>query len=119
MCVITEGPAARRLTQLDEADRKAAVIGELVDRFGSKANAPLEFHEQNWTTERYSGGGMISHAPTGVLTEFGYTLRAALRSHPLGRHGELGHHVRVDRRCDPLRRARRGRGDRGRLGAPT
>ncbi|MCV7088605.1 flavin monoamine oxidase family protein [Mycobacterium interjectum] len=76
MCVITEGPAARGLTRMDEADRKAAVIGELVDRFGSKANSPLEFHEQNWTTERYSGGGMISHAPTGVLTEFGYTLRA-------------------------------------------
>jgi monoamine oxidase len=75
MCVITEGPAARRLTKLDEAERKAAVVAELVDRFGDKAKAPLEFHEQNWTVERYSGGGMIGHAPTGVLTEFGYTLR--------------------------------------------
>jgi monoamine oxidase len=75
MCVITEGPAARRLTKLDEAERKAVVIGELVDRFGSKAKAPQEFHEQNWTLERYSGGGMIGHAPPGVLTEFGYTLR--------------------------------------------
>jgi monoamine oxidase len=75
MCVITEGPAARRLTQLDEAERKTLIIGELVDRFGSKAKAPLEFHEQNWTVERYSGGGMIAHAPTGVLTEYGYTLR--------------------------------------------
>jgi monoamine oxidase len=75
MCVITEGPAARRLTNLDEAERKALVIGELVDRFGSKAKVPVEFHEQNWTTDRYSGGGMIGHAPTGVLTEYGYTLR--------------------------------------------
>jgi monoamine oxidase len=75
MCVITEGRAARRLTELDEAERKAVIIGELVDRFGSKAKAPLEFHEQNWTTDRYSGGGMIGHAPPGVLTEFGYTLR--------------------------------------------
>jgi monoamine oxidase len=25
--------------------------------------------------ERYSGGGMLSHAPTGVLTEFGHALR--------------------------------------------
>jgi monoamine oxidase len=75
MCVITEGPAARGLVKLDEAERKAVVIRELVDRFGGKANAPLEFHEQNWAVERYSGGGMISHAPTGVLTEFGYTLR--------------------------------------------
>jgi monoamine oxidase len=75
MCVITEGPAARRLTKLDEAERKAIIIGEVVDRFGSRAKAPLEFHEQNWTVERYSGGGMLSHAPTGVLTQFGYTLR--------------------------------------------
>jgi monoamine oxidase len=75
MCIITEGPAARRLTKLDEAERKAAFIGELVDRFGDKAKTPLELHEQNWTVERYSGGGMIGHAPTGVLTEFGYTLR--------------------------------------------
>jgi monoamine oxidase len=75
MCIITEGPAARRLTKLDEAERKAVFIGELVDRFGSKAKTPLELHEQNWTVERYSGGGMIGHAPTGVLTQFGYTLR--------------------------------------------
>ncbi|MDT5349659.1 MAG: monoamine oxidase [Mycobacterium sp.] len=76
ICVITEGPAARGLTRLDEADRKAAVIGELVDRFGQKASAPVEYHEQNWSIERYSGGGMISHAPTGVLTEYGPALRA-------------------------------------------
>lgn len=75
MCVISEGPAARRLTKLDQAGRKAVIIDELVDRFGNKAKDHREFHEQNWTVERYSGGGMISHAPTGVLTEFGYTLR--------------------------------------------
>ncbi|BBY02173.1 flavin monoamine oxidase family protein [Mycobacterium seoulense] len=75
MCVISEGPAARRLTKLNEAERKAALVGELVDRFGEKARTPQEYHEQNWTIERYSGGGMIGHAPTGVLTEFGYTLR--------------------------------------------
>ncbi|OBH87200.1 monoamine oxidase [Mycobacterium scrofulaceum] len=75
MCVISEGPAARRLTKLNEAERRAALIGELVDRFGEKARTPQEYHEQNWTVDRYSGGGMIGHAPTGVLTEFGYTLR--------------------------------------------
>jgi monoamine oxidase len=75
LCVITEGSAARRLTNLDEAERKAVIVGQLVDRFGGRAKAPLEFHEQNWTVDRYSGGGMIGHAPPGVLTEFGYTLR--------------------------------------------
>ncbi|HEV7583114.1 MAG TPA: FAD-dependent oxidoreductase [Mycobacterium sp.] len=76
MCVITEGTAARQLTRLDEAERKAAIIGELVDRFGDRAKSPVEYHEQNWTVERYSGGGMISHTPTGVLTEYGPALRA-------------------------------------------
>lgn len=75
MCVITEGPAARRLGSLDAAERRSVVIGELVDRFGPRARSPLSYHEQNWTVERYSGGGMISHAPPGVLTEFGHTLR--------------------------------------------
>jgi len=75
MCVITEGPAARQLTRLDEAERKAAIIGELVDRFGDKAKSVVEYHEQNWTVERYSGGGMIGHTGPGVLTEFGPALR--------------------------------------------
>lgn len=75
MCVITEGPAARQLGRLAQRDRKAAVTHELVDRFGEKAGSPIGYHEQDWSIERYSGGGMISHAPTGVLTEFGYTLR--------------------------------------------
>ena len=75
--MITEGPAARQLGHLDAAERKAVVIGELVDRFGAKAASPLSYHEQNWTVERYSGGGMISHAPPGVLTEFGHALREA------------------------------------------
>jgi monoamine oxidase len=76
MCVITEGVAARRLTRLDEAERRSLVLRQLEDRLGSKAADPLEYHEQNWTIERYSGGGMISHTPTGVLTEYGHALRA-------------------------------------------
>ncbi len=75
LCVIAEGPAARRLGRLDPGDRKAVILGELVDRFGERAGAPIGFHEQDWTVERYSGGGMISHAPTGVLTQFGRALR--------------------------------------------
>ncbi|MFY9922478.1 MAG: FAD-dependent oxidoreductase [Mycobacterium sp.] len=52
--------------------------GTWIDRGGAwvgPARSPVDFVEQNWTTERYSGGGMISHAPPGVLTEFGPALR--------------------------------------------
>ena len=51
------------------------VLDELAERFGAKARSPVDYIEQNWTIERYSGGGMISHAPPGVLTEFGPALR--------------------------------------------
>ncbi|WP_431958343.1 flavin monoamine oxidase family protein [Nocardia lijiangensis] len=75
LCVITEGPVARDLGRLDEAERRKAVIEALVERFGDKAGLPVDYVEQNWSVERYSGGGMLSHAPTGVLTQFGHALR--------------------------------------------
>ena len=76
LCVIIEGPTAREMCALDAAKRRGLILDELAKRFGAKARSPIDFIEQNWTTERYSGGGMISHAPPGVLTEFGPALRA-------------------------------------------
>jgi monoamine oxidase len=75
LCVIVEGLTARELTPMSADERRALVLDELGRRFGPKARTPVDFIEQNWTTERYSGGGMISHAPPGVLTEFGPALR--------------------------------------------
>lgn len=75
LCVITEGPEARKMTHLSEEDRKQGVIDAVADRFGDKARALTDYIEQNWTIERYSGGGMIAHTPPGVLTEFGPALR--------------------------------------------
>jgi monoamine oxidase len=76
LCVIIEGPTAREYDRLDEATRRQAVLDTLVRRFGAKAGKPVEYVEQNWSREPYSGGGMLSHAPPGVLTEFGHALRA-------------------------------------------
>ncbi|OBB58971.1 monoamine oxidase [Mycobacterium sp. 852013-51886_SCH5428379] len=75
MAVIAEGPGARDLSRMTAADRRTAVLATLADRFGRRASSPAEYTEQDWTVERYSGGGMISHAPPGVLTEFGPALR--------------------------------------------
>jgi monoamine oxidase len=75
LTVITEGPVARQIGQLTEAERKKAVLDAVAERFGDKAQSPVDYVEQNWTVERYSGGGMIGHTPPGVLTEFGPALR--------------------------------------------
>ncbi|MFE3255061.1 flavin monoamine oxidase family protein [Nocardia sp. NPDC059091] len=75
LCVISEGPIARQIGRLDPAERRTAILHELVTRFGEKAGVPVDYIEQDWSAERYSGGGMLSHTPTGVLTQFGRTLR--------------------------------------------
>ena len=75
LCVIIEGPIARRYERLDEGERRQEVLDALVERFGAKAGKPVDYVEQNWTREPFSGGGMLSHAPPGVLTEFGHALR--------------------------------------------
>lgn len=75
LCVVAEGPGARQLSLTDAAERRSAVLATLTQRFGGKASSPVDYTEQDWTVERYSGGGMISHAPPGVLTEFGPALR--------------------------------------------
>jgi monoamine oxidase len=75
LCVIVEGPIARQLGRLEADERRGTILAELVARFGAKAATPVDYLEQNWSDERYSGGGMLSHAPTGVLTQFGPALR--------------------------------------------
>ena len=75
LTVITEGPVARRIGELTADERKNAVLDAVAERFGDKARSPVDYLEQNWAVERYSGGGMICHTPPGVLTEFGTALR--------------------------------------------
>jgi monoamine oxidase len=75
LTVITEGPVARQIGQLTADERKKAVLDAVAERFGDKARSPVDYLEQNWAVERYSGGGMIAHSPPGVLTEFGPALR--------------------------------------------
>jgi monoamine oxidase len=75
LTVITEGPVARQIGQLTADERKKAVLDAVAERFGDKARSPVDYLEQNWAVERYSGGGMIAHFPPGVLTEFGPALR--------------------------------------------
>ena len=75
LTVITEGPVARRVSRLGAYARRVVVLDAVAQRFGDKARSPVDYVEQDWSVERYSGGGMISHAPPGVLTEFGPALR--------------------------------------------
>lgn len=75
LTVITEGEMARSMSKLSASERRAGVLGAVVERFGEKARMPIDYVEQDWSIERYSGGGMIAHTPPGVLTQYGPALR--------------------------------------------
>ena len=76
------GRHARALSLLSCEDRKQRILGSLAERFGPKAATPIKdkdgkdaYFEHEWTTDPWSGGGMIAHFPPGVLTNFGPALR--------------------------------------------
>jgi monoamine oxidase len=75
LAIINEGPHARALAKMSAAERRDAALSAIAERFGPKAKSPIEYVEQNWITERYSGGAMMAHTPPGVMTEFWYVVR--------------------------------------------
>ena len=95
-------PIARQTRRAGRGRTQARRSWRSSSRGSATGRVPVDYIEQNWTVERYSGGGMLSHAPTGVLTEFGHALREPCgRIHWAG-HREFGGHVRLGRRRRPL-----------------
>ena len=76
LCVIIEGPDRAAVVRARRGERRRRILDRARRAVRRRRPAsPVDYIEQNWTIERYSGGGMISHAPPGVLTEFGPALR--------------------------------------------
>jgi monoamine oxidase len=69
------GPRAIKLARMDAESRKALWLKELAARFDDeRAARPVAYGECDWSAERWSLGGMISHFPPGVLTSYGSVL---------------------------------------------
>ena len=75
LTVITEGPVARRIGSSPTPSVRKRCLTPSPKGSATKHSRLFDYLEQNWAVERYSGGGMISHTPPGVLTEFGPALR--------------------------------------------
>jgi monoamine oxidase len=80
MSAFVTGSAARTLTRLPRAERRAAVLEGLVRGLGPRAGKPVDFVEQNWLDEEFTRGCYHGFAPPGVYTAFGPALRV-----PIGR----------------------------------
>jgi monoamine oxidase len=74
------GPEARQMAGLPAADRRAAVLACFERLFGSAAAQPLDYAEQEWAAEEWSGGGPTSNFGPGGWTACGQALRE-----PVGR----------------------------------
>ncbi len=74
----TFGPVADRVSKLDAAARRRAVLDALAARFGPRGASPVEFIETQWWTEEWTRGCSMAHFPPGVLTDYGPLLRQPL-----------------------------------------
>jgi monoamine oxidase len=69
------GPEARELAALPAAERRARVLTCFERLFGERAGRPLEYAEQTWAEEEWSGGGPTSNFGLGGWTGCGPALR--------------------------------------------
>lgn len=69
------GPEARELAALPQAERRAPVLACFERLYGPAAAQPLDYAEQTWTEEEWSGGGPTSNFGPGGWTECGPALR--------------------------------------------
>jgi monoamine oxidase len=75
-----DGDDARALDDTPPAARQAAALKSYVNYFGEKAANPIQYLDQVWAQEIYTGGCPVGVTPPGVLTEYGPAFRA-----PVGR----------------------------------
>ncbi|HYF25045.1 MAG TPA: FAD-dependent oxidoreductase [Baekduia sp.] len=70
-----EGHAARVWARRPAAERRAAVLGNLVAFFGPRAASPRAYVEMDWSAERWTRGCYVGFTPPGVLLDFGEAIR--------------------------------------------
>jgi monoamine oxidase len=74
------GDQSRAFNQLSDSARRAAVLAQFTQFFGSAAANPIAYLESNWAAEPWSRGCPVAIPGPGVLTAYGPALRA-----PVGR----------------------------------
>jgi monoamine oxidase len=69
-----EGDSARYWGQQSDADRKQAVLAVFAKYFGEKALSPMDYVDQDWSSEEWTRGCYAASFGVGGWTEFGQHL---------------------------------------------
>lgn len=72
-----EGEAARAFTAKPAEERRRAVIATLTRLFGPEAGQPIDYADNDWLAEEWSGGCYAGLMAPATLTGFGPALREA------------------------------------------
>jgi monoamine oxidase len=70
------GNSARTYSRMSPADRRAEVLKEFAQFFGSEALNPRAFFDTRWSEEVWTRGCPVGIAPPGLITAYGAALRA-------------------------------------------
>jgi monoamine oxidase len=70
-----EGRHAKATAHLDPGERRKLVLDDLATYFGPRAYEAVDYLEQDWCAEEFSGGCYGAFAQPGTLTRFGPALR--------------------------------------------
>jgi len=70
-----EGRHAKATAHLDPGERRKLVLDDLAAYFGPRAYDAVDYLEQDWCAEEFSGGCYGAFAQPGTLTRFGPALR--------------------------------------------
>jgi len=68
--MVFHGGHAWRQYANDPAGRKAAALSDFAEAFGERCLKPIDYFEQDWTSEEWSRGCPVSVVGPGVVTEF-------------------------------------------------
>lgn len=71
-----EGDEARVWSGRDPGERRAAVLESFAEFFGDAAREPIDYADQDWTSEPYTRGCYAAFMGPGVWTSLGEHLRA-------------------------------------------
>ncbi|MBT9556743.1 MAG: FAD-dependent oxidoreductase [Myxococcales bacterium] len=72
------GAPGRHWRSRPEAERRAAIIAQLVRYFGPKAASPIAIVEHDWDDDEWAAGCPVAAMPPGLMTQHGRLLRDAV-----------------------------------------
>lgn len=76
LCAFIDGKAALEASRKGSAWRKARLVAEVASWFGPEGEAPLDYTDQDWTSEAYSRGCYGAYFGPGTWTGYGAAWRA-------------------------------------------